>query len=76
MTWFLAGALVCSLLYIGRVLFAWRATTQMAYIAGWQQAMKVRDEWDKNRTVNAVADDMMRQNVVPINILRSRNLVN
>jgi len=59
MIWFLAGALVASLLYIGRILSNWKATTEAAYMMGWWAAMKMRDGWDKSRTVNAISDNML-----------------
>ncbi len=61
MIWLLAGALFLSLLYVGRVLLCWKATNQLAYLAGWKAAMELRDTWDKNRTVDAISDEMLRQ---------------
>jgi hypothetical protein len=75
MTWFLSGALICSLIYIGHILRAWKATTELAYIAGWKRAMALRDEWDRNKTVYAISDSMLDRLRQPPN-LKNVHLVN
>jgi len=59
MIWYVGGGIILGLAAYGIFRSVLRQAVIVSYVAGWNEAMKMRSEWDKNRAVDAISDNML-----------------